>query len=207
MNNNDEFKTRFAESQQRAFQDKQKLRHVVDLLGASSPRHQLELLRGVLENPKDAELFLRYPEVYAAERGVVVDPELVRSMVDTVVFGEPMGERLVEVLGPDVTASLLEMRGDGRIAAIPVAVATAVAVASAAVALVAQAGTRLDAGMIKGLPLQGIQRGIAAANTVVAVYGAATATAALVASSDIGKFASLYSQPRFPREQIREEGL
>lgn len=123
---------------------KTKLRHVVELAGASPPDVQLAFLYGLLSDSKESETFLKDPQGYAAQHGVVVDPNIMRGMVDTLVFGEPMSEKMVQDLGPDVTSALLELRGNGQVAAFPIAVAAAVAVASAAVALVAQAGQTLD---------------------------------------------------------------
>lgn len=153
---------------------------VVKLLGASPPEAQLGFLRHLLDHPDQAAAFVSAPEAYAARYGVVVDPDVVRGIVDTTVFGEPISDEMVRRLGPQATASLLDVQGDGRLAALPIAVAAAVAVASAAVALVANSAEAMSASELKGFAMPGRAQGSVAASSAV-IY----ATTAITSSSTV----------------------
>lgn len=118
---------------------RRRLQGVVQLLGTSPPEAQLDFLRQLMSQPEQAKQFMEDPAEYAASHGVVLDPELVRRIVDTAVFGEPISEQMANQLGPRAVDALVSLQGDGRVAALPIAVATAVAVAGAAVALVTNA--------------------------------------------------------------------
>ena len=176
--------TRLAAQRRGAAERASRTRAVVAVAGASPPARQVAFLKGLLADPAAAKAFLEAPESFAAERGIVVEPELIRGMVDTLVFEEPMSERLVARLGPDVTAELVDLQGGGRVAALPIAVATAVAVASAAVALVAQASSSRTLSDLRGLK-QGVAGGLAvvASNSAILAYAVSTVTASAVASA------------------------
>ena len=157
---------------------------VVKLLGAFPPEARLGFLRPLLDHPDDAAAFVSSPEAFAARHGVVVDPDVVRGIVDTTVFGEPISDEMVRRLGPQATASLLDLQGDGRLAALPIAVAAAVAVASAAVALVANSAEAMSASELKGFAMPGRAQGsIAATSAVIYATTAITTSSTVVAAA------------------------
>lgn len=194
-----------ARSDQKARGDWETAREAVAWVGASPPDVQVCFLQGLIERPDEAERFMADPAGYARESGVLLDPVLVRDIVDTVVFGADLKERLGDRLSPGALRDIATMRqqpnacvmaGAATVAAAAVSAVTA-AVKSESLAEVARlkgldkAGIRLPGGRVLKAP-RDVAVAVVTANNAVAVY-ATTAVSAVsaVAATDRVRLAAL----------------
>jgi hypothetical protein len=194
-----------ARSDRKARSDWEAAREAVARVGASPPDVQVCFLQGLIGHPDEAERFMEDPVGYARESGVLLDPVLVRDIVDTVVFGADLKERLGDRLSPGALRDIAAMRqqpnagvmaGAATVAASAVSAATA-AVRSESLAEVArlkgldEAGIRLPGGRVLRAP-RDVAVAVATMGNAVAVYGT-TAVSALsaAAASDRVRLAAL----------------
>lgn len=132
------FEREIAERNQRVASERATLERVVSLVGASPPDIQVAFLKGLAENPDERSSFMEDPAAYSINHGVMLDPALVRTMLDTRLFGEAITDRLVDKIGPLAVNDMLVggALGPGGVAAWPAAVAAVAAVVAAAAAVV-----------------------------------------------------------------------
>src|SRR5690606_4923481 len=88
------------------------------------------------ERPEEMRAFMDDPPRYSIEHGVLLAPDVVRTMVDTVLFGDAVTDRTVERLGPAAARELVSVGNPRSPAAWPAAVSAVAAVVSAAAAVV-----------------------------------------------------------------------
>lgn len=171
-------------------------RDAVAWVGASPTDIQVCFLQGLVNNPEEAERFLEDPTGYARESGVLLDPDLVRDIVDTVVFGADLKERLGDRVSPGALRDIAYMRqhpnacvmaGAATVAS-AAAAAAAAAVKSEALGEVARlkgldgAGIRLPGGRVLKAP-RDVAVSVVVANNAVAVYGTTAVSAVSAAAA------------------------
>jgi hypothetical protein len=194
-----------ARSDEKARSDWEATREAVAWVGASPPDVQVCFLQGLIDRPDEAERFLEDPVGFARDSGVLLDPALVRDIVDTVVFGANLKERLGNRLSPGALRDIAYMRqqpnacvmaGAATVAAAAVSAVTA-AVKTEALAEVARlkgldkAGIRLPGGRVLKAP-RDVAVAVVASNNAVAVYATtAVAASGAVAATDRARLAAL----------------
>jgi hypothetical protein len=137
------------------------LERLVSLIGPSPVDIQIAFLQRLSERPEEMRAFMDNPPRYSIEHGVLLDPAIVRTMVDTVLFGDPVTDRTVERLGSTAARELVSFGNPGSPAAWPAAVSAVAAVVSAAAAVVSAvaASTKHSANdliALKGLGPRGV---------------------------------------------------
>ncbi|MEZ4298034.1 MAG: hypothetical protein R3B70_23960 [Polyangiaceae bacterium] len=100
---------------------------------ASPPETQIKLLRRLISSPIEMQAFMADPPGYARSQGVTMDPQLVRAILDAVLFGDALNERVAADIDPQ---TIEELVGKPGALAWPAAVSAAAAVVSAAAAVV-----------------------------------------------------------------------
>lgn len=208
-----------ARSDEKARADWETTREAVAWVGASPPDVQVCFLQGLVDRPDEAERFLEDPVGFARDSGVLLDPALVRDIVDTVVFGADLKERLGDRLSPGALRDIAYMRqqpnacvmaGAATVAAAAVSAVTA-AVKTEALAEVARlkgldkAGIRLPGGRVLKAP-RDVAVAVVTANNAVAVYATtAVAASGAVAATDRVRLAALRGResakgPKSPKD-------
>lgn len=134
---------------------------VLEMLGASPPKIQLEFLDSLANYEEARNGFMKDPVGYSKEAGVLLDERFVSAIVDLVVFDKELQPDFAAKYGKDVAARLAELHNPGT-AAWPAAVAAIAAVVAAGAAVV-QAVTSVmkdhsagDLMRLKGLGAQGV---------------------------------------------------
>lgn len=186
-----------AASDEKAVAERGELRAALDAVGPSPTDVQVCFLRGLVDDPAEAKKFLDSPKTYAKEHGVLLDPQLVRDIVDTVVFGDQINERLAHKLSPGALRDVAHLRSrpnacvmGGASTVVSDVVSLVVTAASSPSDLVdlkglGKEGVRLPGGRVLRVP-KDLNTVLTAASNAVAVYGA-TATGGALVMADSGR--------------------
>ncbi|GGM18361.1 hypothetical protein [Deinococcus aerophilus] len=153
--------TQIAENNRLATVQHTALTRMINLVGPSPAEVQVQFLKGLLDNPAEAEHFTQDPAKYSVEHGVLLSPEIVKVVTDTVAFRMPVSKEVLDKFGPRTVGGILDLQGPGT-AAWPAAVAAIAAVVSAAAAVVTAvtAATKhspADLVALKGLGQRGMR--------------------------------------------------
>lgn len=192
---------------ERSWKDAQE---AVALIGPSPVDVQVCFLEGLVSHPDEAERFLEDPAGYAKQAGVLLDPALVRDIVDVAVFGADLEKRLGGQVSPGALRDIAHIRQRPIAGVVSGAAASAAAAAFAVTAAMEKASIS-DVARMKGIDAHGVRlpggrflrtpRDVATAvvvsNNAVAVYATtavASGAASVVASDRLGLAALRGSQ-------------
>lgn len=138
------------------------LAETVRLVGGSPVEAQIEFLKGLVANPPEAQAFISDPKSYAVAHGILLDPDVVKEVVNATLFDVTVDPGLVDRLGLRAASGIIDMRASNSVAAVPAAVAAGAAAVAAAAAVVEAVVTLVrtkrveDLLVLKGLGPNGI---------------------------------------------------
>lgn len=139
-----------------------KVAHAIRLVGGSPAEAQVEFMKGLLEDKAEARKFMENPKQYSVEHGVLLDPDVVQAVTESILFDVNAKTGTLAKLGTRGAQAVLDMRANHSVAAVPAAVvagAAAVAAAAAvveAVVTVVRTSKIADLHALKGLGARGI---------------------------------------------------
>jgi hypothetical protein len=107
----------------------------LDRVKTSPVEAQIAFIKELVKSPEASAAFLKEPKQYAVDHGILLSPEVVKSITDAVIFDTALDQELVKKLGPHALQDLVDMR-QGKPTGVQ-ANAAAIAAGAAAVAAVA----------------------------------------------------------------------
>jgi hypothetical protein len=140
---------------------RRQLKATVPVIGPSPRDIQVAFLKGLLQNPPEAAAFTKDPVQYSISHGVLLDPEVVQTVTNVLMFDSGISDRVLTTLPEAALQDILDLRSPG-VAAWPAAVAAIAAVVGAAAAVVTAVTAVLkhqpeDIMALKGLGPDGIR--------------------------------------------------
>mmetsp|Transcript_29159 Transcript_29159/g.56246 ORF Transcript_29159/g.56246 Transcript_29159/m.56246 type:complete len:266 (+) Transcript_29159:700-1497(+) len=185
----------------------QEATRIVEMIGPSPTDVQVCFLEGLMNNPDEAEEFLKDPAGFSREAGVLLDPELVREISDVVLFGRDLETHLGDKLSPGALVDVARMREMPNKRMISDAASSAAATAKGLVGSSGKINAK-ELMRVKGLDSKGVRLPggrvlrspkditvlTVASNNAVAVYATSAITASgLVTASDRRHLSALRS--------------
>ncbi len=120
---------------------------------------QIAFIKELIKKPKEAEDFLRNPKKYTIEHGILLDPKVVKTIVNNIIFDASLDEKVVKEYDINSVRDIVDMR-EGNVSgpyAMPAAVAAGAAVVAAVAAVVTMVVTLVRTKKPKDLiALQGL---------------------------------------------------
>jgi len=137
-------------------------RNVTKLVGSSPPEIQMQYLKALAQDEESRSKFLQDPVGYSKGHGVLLDEDVVSTVLDTIVFDRVIDSSVVARLGKSGALTLSELRSAGGVNAWPAAVAAIAAVVAAGAAVVSAVTSVMsdnaqDILRLKGLGPNGIR--------------------------------------------------
>ncbi len=80
---------------------------------------QVAFIKELIKNPGEAKKFFAAPKEYAVEHAILIDPMIVKKVVDQAMFDIALDEDFCGTVGPHVTKDLVDIRNKLKPGTIP----------------------------------------------------------------------------------------
>ncbi len=71
---------------------------------------QIAFVKELIKQPAEAKAFMNDPKTYAVEHGILLNPDVIRSVVNQVMFDTVLDEELVSTVGQHAAKDIADMR-------------------------------------------------------------------------------------------------
>lgn len=82
----------------------------LDKVKASPEEAQVAFIKELIKSPDSTNAFLKDPKQYAIDHGILLSPELVKSVSNTILFDVALDSNLTNKLGKNAIKDIIDMR-------------------------------------------------------------------------------------------------
>lgn len=82
----------------------------LDKVKASSEEAQVAFIKELIKSPESTSAFLKNPKQYAIDHGILLSPELVKSVTNTILYDVALDDGLTRKLGKNALKDIIDMR-------------------------------------------------------------------------------------------------